>query len=317
VSKVDGFAGRQACTVNEDQIYYVTQSGIIGALNISDGSDIWKIRTTDNPLVSPISILWNNLIVLADGHLNLLKSHNGQLIQRIPIGHSPYSMVTLQGCVGLVGGGEPPHNGLLFGFMISDTTQAQEYNISTICNNAFIESKYTDILTNIENSLEEINSVELDGSIFNVKTPIIGEHLNNDSFAFRVKLPLTICPGDYVVMMNIFLKSKKTIVRPVFIKIERRNPLPKRIILKEIPDIVQEQPTFSGAAIISAVKELYGDCNVQQSSIRQMVDTVREKADYEPHETWRLILRRVLTSKATKTNELPEFRDTNLHKISD
>lgn len=43
-----------------------------------------------------------------------------------------------------------------------------------------------------------------------------------------------------------------------------------------------------------------------------MIDASRKKANYAPHEVWRLIFRRVLTSKAKKTTELPEFNESNI-----
>ncbi|CDZ81658.1 hypothetical protein BN1013_02194 [Candidatus Rubidus massiliensis] len=42
-----------------------------------------------------------------------------------------------------------------------------------------------------------------------------------------------------------------------------------------------------------------------------MVEASLSKANYASHEIWRLIFRRILTSKARKVNELPEF---NKHK---
>ena len=44
-----------------------------------------------------------------------------------------------------------------------------------------------------------------------------------------------------------------------------------------------------------------------QKNIREMIDAVRDLSGYEPFQTWRIILRRVLTSQAKSQQELPEF----------
>lgn len=76
---------------------------------------------------------------------------------------------------------------------------------------------------------------------------------------------------------------------------------------------MQEKPTYSGAAIGAAMKSFYGDKMINQTNIRDMVDASRLLAGYEPHDTWRIILRRVLTSEARTKNELPEFKLNSLH----
>lgn len=55
-----------------------------------------------------------------------------------------------------------------------------------------------------------------------------------------------------------------------------------------------------------------GDNSSSQKSIREMVDAVRDLSGYEPFQTWRIILRRVLTSQAQNKQELPEFSTVEL-----
>lgn len=43
-----------------------------------------------------------------------------------------------------------------------------------------------------------------------------------------------------------------------------------------------------------------------------MVDAVRDLSGYEPFQTWRIILRRILTSQAMNKEELPEFSSSHL-----
>lgn len=311
-SKIEGCASRQVCSVDDQHIYYVTQSGVIGALNILNGSNIWEIHTQDSLIVSPISLAGDKLIVAADAHLLVLKKDNGQLLQKIPVGHSPYSMLSLNSEFGVLGAGEPPHNGLMYGFKLQAQTNVSKYCCLVHVSNAQIENSFFDAYIEIHNAEEEIISAQLDNGNFYLEQPVEGEKVNAQAFSFRVNLPSNICSGDYVLQLSLGLKSGKKINRPVAIQLTRRKQLPSRVYLDHIPDIVQEKPNYSGAAIASVLKSINGDNITSQKNIREMIDSVRNLSGYEPFQTWRIILRRVLTSQAKNKQELPEFSATEL-----
>ncbi|MBS0621779.1 MAG: PQQ-binding-like beta-propeller repeat protein [Verrucomicrobia bacterium] len=312
-ANIEGFAGRQVCSVDDSRVYYSTLSGVVGALNIENGAHVWSINTKDTSIVSPISIWNDQVLLLADAHLNILKSDNGQLVRKIPVGHSPYSMVSLKGEYGLLGAGEPPHNGLLFAFKFSERDIEEQYKCFFSTSNAFIESSFIDILIYVVNAGQHLASVQLDGSIFNLSDPVSGKRINATTFAFRVPLPPTMSSGDFVIPVYLYVDSGECAIEPVCISLQRRHPLPSRAYLNHIPDIVQEQPTYSGAAIGAAIKSLHGD-QMEQSDVREMVDFSRHCSGYEPFQTWRILLRRILTSSASKKDQLPEFNQlTALH----
>ena len=83
--------------------------------------------------------------------------------------------------------------------------------------------------------------------------------------------------------------------------------MPSRGFLGHIPEAVQEKVNYSGAAIGSVIRNLHGE-HVEQSDLREMVDFAMNHSGYEPFQAWRIILRRVLTSNATKVSELPEYQ---------
>lgn len=306
ISQVDGFAGRQVCSFDNTRVYYTTQSGVVGALNIENGAPVWHIHTNDKTIASPISIYNNHLMLLADAHLNVLESDCGRLAHKIPVGHSPYSMVSFKGDYGLLGAGEPPHNGILFAFKLSETHIQEKYECVVNASNAFIESPFVDILIHIFNADQNLKSAELDGSLFQLSEPIAGKRINISTFAFRIPLPRTICSGDFVFPLFLNMFSGERFVKPVCISLKRKNPLPTRGYLNHIPDITQEKPNYSGAAIGATIRNLYGE-HVKQSDIREMIDFVRNHSGYEPFQTWRILLRRVLTSSANKKDQLSEY----------
>jgi hypothetical protein len=113
--------------------------------------------------------------------------------------------------------------------------------------------------------------------------------------------------GDFVTSISLVLSSGIIVTRPIAIKLTRHKPLPSRVYLQNIPDIVQEKPNYSGAAIAATLKSMHGDSIPEQKNIRDMIDAARELSGYEPFQTWRILLRRILTSKAQNIQELPEF----------
>lgn len=277
-------------------------------MNILDGSLAWKVHTHDSLLVSPISIADDKVIVSADAHLLVLRAVDGQLLQKFPVGHSPYSMLSLNEELGILGAGEPPYNGLVYGFKLQSKKEVSKYSCIVQLSNANIENPFLDICIEIHNVEEPIIEAQLDGTNFYLKEPIKGEQTTQFAFVFRIGLPITISPRDFVLPLSLILKSGDIIIRPIAIKLTRRKPLPSRVYLHHIPDIVQENPNYSGAAIASVIKDMNSDGNMSsQKNIREMIDAVRDLSGYEPFQTWRIILRRVLTSQAKSQYELPEF----------
>ena len=126
-------------------------------------------------------------------------------------------------------------------------------------------------------------------------------------------MPRTISSGDFVIPVYLYISSGEYFIKPVCISLKRKVPLPSRAYLNHIPDIVQEKPTYSGAAIGSTLKNFHGD-HVKQSDLREMIDFSLNHSGYEPFQTWRILLRRVLTSSADKKEQLPEFNQlTTMH----
>ena len=302
---VEGFAGRHICNVDEYRVYYTTLKGVIGALGITTGQQVWDMHVKDASITAPMSIKGDYVIALVDAHLTILKSENGQFIKSIPIGHCPYSMATLNEDLCFVGAGEPPHNGLLISFAFKHSPPTEEFQCHVQTFNAFIEADYFNITIQITGTVQEIDSLTIDASLFGKDKPVSGEKIDSKTFVFRLPVPQTMCSGDYVFPLNLIISPHETYTRTACISLQRRSPLPKKVSLDFIPEFTQEKPTYSGAAIGAILKNLHG-VSIKQSDIREMVDFSLEKSRYEPFQIWRIILRRILTSQATSKDSLPE-----------
>jgi outer membrane protein assembly factor BamB len=305
---VDGFAGRQVCTCYDRHLYYVTQNGIVGALNAKTGEALWTAQTADRFIVSPLSAAGSKLFALADGHLMVINRMTGEVIQKCPVGHSPYSMVSIGGNTAFVGGGEPPHQGSLLLFDMLKQKQEETYACQATLDNAFVESDSIDLLLDVRNANSPIVAAIIDTSVFGRADQVEGASLTKSKFQFAIPLHSTVAPGDFVLPLILTTVDGQQIERTIALHLDRKYPLPSKSLIKGIPEIVQERPNYSGAAVAAGIKALYGQANVSQSDLRQAVDATLEHSGYEPFQTWRLVLRRVLTSAATSANELPEFR---------
>ena len=305
-ARIDGSAARQICLVDDERLYYQAKPGVAGALSIEDGTPLWQIFYKDDYLVSPNTLLGDAVVILADAHLNLHAKEDGQLLQRIPVGHSPYSMVSVEGDRAIVGAGEPPHYGLLIGFRLVDRAVIDSFSYSVEVSNAFVEAEHIDLL--IEISGPAVLSVEVDSQVLGSPTCIKGQQIGATKFALRLPLDPLLSPGDYVFPLHFTLSSGECLARTVAVSLATRNPLPSRVILEDIPDPIQEDPSHSGVAIAAAVKAMHGDEGLSQTELREMVDFSLQKSGYEPFQIWRLVLRRILTTQASRKEELPEYQ---------
>lgn len=125
---------------------------------------------------------------------------------------------------------------------------------------------------------------------------------------FLVPIRTTIVSGLYCVDFHFTLENDETVCRTGLITIEAAELRPKRHIISEIKPISQTKPLNSGAAALQMVQNYYGQTLTDQDAIREMVEYIRDKADYEPFNIWRLILRRVISSNAMSKEYLPEYK---------
>lgn len=55
---------------------------------------------------------------------------------------------------------------------------------------------------------------------------------------------------------------------------------------------------------------MHGD-KIEQADLREMIDFSLNRSGYESFQTWRILLRRALTSGANKKEQLPEYNQLN------
>ncbi len=149
------------------------------------------------------------------------------------------------------------------------------------------------------------------------RAEVPGLDVGASKFAFQIALDTLLSSGNHVLPVHVVLEDGTTFDRTLVIAVPCRRALPGAAELDIHPVVNQEGPLLSGAAIASTVLAQHGGRFVTQNAVRTMVDAVRERSGYEAFQTWRILLRRILTSKALAVEELPEFRTLAAPPISE
>lgn len=305
--------GRQMPTISGEKLFVPSVGGRIFCFSINDGALLWTFNGS-TIASTPVSILGDLACVCLDGQLHLLDIETGRPFDQIPTGHSPYSAITFWNDKAYVGGGDPPYNGRLYCFDCMNRNSTPDY-LCTI--NSLMPLQGRDdffLQVEVSNIQHEIQDLILDASV------IAAQHSNGgiyklqplersgNRFTFLVPIRTTIVPGIYCVDFHFLFEIGETVCRTGLITIEAAELRPKRHVISQISPISQTNPLNSGAAAMQMVQNYYGQPLTDQDAIRDMVEYIRDKADYEPFNIWRLILRRVISSNAKSKEYLPEYK---------
>lgn len=311
VTEVEGICGRHISVTDSKFIFYTTINGTYGVINYHDGRKIWNKKSNEGCIVSPPTVLGKNLFVLVDSYLMNLDKETGIVHQIKSIGHAPYSACSIFEDNFLVGGGEPPVNGILRAFCITEEPQ-------TNCINGHVE-----IGNYIENTEMEINvqadknitSLLLDASEISTVDKINGIKCG-EMFYYKIPLKKNNVSGYYSLPI-LYNNDEDSVVDSISIYMFSKNPLPsKHIISKFNSKVVQSDVYNSGSALTQLVMKEYGK-DISQDEFRKIINYVKVKSNWEDadFQTWRLILKRVLSSPAKTLEEFLDIENTyeNLH----
>ena len=309
--ELDDVIGRQMPTYHEKRLFVPATSGGIIGIDCDTGAILWRF-CTDSPVYTPVSVCGGRLVASADGLIYILDAANGKPIDQIPTGHSPYSAIVFYKNMAYLGGGDSPYHGRLYGFECVGDDHVHRYICTLAYVNAHLGSKSLYLNVEVSNVDREVDDLMIDSS------PISATMSNGELFEakpydrignrFLFELPLrdTIVPGTYV--LDIFLKliDGDTINRTALVQIQKDDQTPRRIILPVTP-VKQEAALLSGAAVLQMLQSYYEQEIPEQHAIREMIDYSRQLAGYESWNTWRIMLRRLISSQAKTLVDLPEY----------
>lgn len=299
-------AGRvdRHCSVSDGQsVYYSTLRGEVGCLSLNDGHPVWHLQMIER-IVCPPTLIGGSIIVCADASLYLADKNSGCIYQKISVGHCPYSAaVVSNGCVYL-GGGEPPAHGAFYCFDIVDGIEHVNEIADTFCVGSTLHSSNLQICIHTNHSWD---SVSLDASVISTAPFVTGRKMAEHTFVCDVPLKKRNVDGLYSLLVTLS-DADYSVSETLTIEIKRDSTLPAEAMISAFDtETTEETPMYSGAALVQMVEKVYGR-DVCQSDFRGIIDYLKENSHWEDadFQTWRLILKRALSSPA---NNVQEFKD--------
>jgi outer membrane protein assembly factor BamB len=305
--KVNGFVGRHLPVSDGNRIYYTTMLGIIGCLEKKSGNKLWEISTQEGLIFSPPSIFGNTLLVLADCSLYSIDKLTGVVYEKNITGHSPYSAPVIFNNKILLGGGEPPLNGVLLCFSTAtyNSFENEKLIIDYFEIGNYIENEKMQISISLKKSIKNIN---LDVSVISLENYISPKFQQENNFIFEFNLKPNNPSGYYSIPVSFYYNNKfKIEMIRIHLFIKEKQPKKFKLHKYYNDKIQQKDDLYSGAAISELIFKEYGK-NISQKDFREIIDYVKKKSEWKDadFQTWRLILKRVLSSPA---KNITEFKD--------
>ncbi|HEM2868509.1 TPA: PQQ-binding-like beta-propeller repeat protein, partial [Streptococcus suis] len=301
--RISGIAGRHLPVVDSNNVYTTTLSGNIYCINKKSGEIDWIIETKEGSIVAPPSIFRKTLLVLADCSMYFIDKVTGRIYDRKVIGHSPYSAITIQSNCIIVGGGEPPAHGLLQGYQVSadypDELLINHFEIGDI-----VENNELQVLIKVDS--DDIENIKMFPAVISQKEILIGDRIGESKiFSFLVPLKNNNVKGMYCVPLKVTFKSGLEKIEPIIIGLSSNNLLPSSFKLNHLYRNIQQSDYYnSGAAIAEFLFSIYGK-DMKQDEFRKIIDYIKERSKWKDadFQTWRLVLKRALSSPATTLEE--------------
>lgn len=305
--KVSGFVGRHVVISDEKNIYYTTLRGKIGSIDIKTGNINWEISTQEGLIFSPPSLSGNTLFVLADCMLYLIDKQKGSVYFRKVIGHAPYSAPVIFKNHLFIGGGEPPIYGVLLCYEMKNNLKElknKEGVIKTFEVGNYVENDKMQLSIILD---EKVKNILLDVSVISNEKLIKPTFEKENNYIFEFELKKNNASGLYSLPIT-FEKNKKIKSEMVVVNLILKKPKLKRVRLNEFYKEVLEETAFhSGAALSQAILKKYKK-DISQTEFRKIIDHVKKKSEWKDadFQTWRLILKRVLSTPANSIESFLE-----------
>ena len=309
-SPLPGIGHRSICTSSDSRLFATTVEGHVTCYDSTDGTIRWSRLLSAEGIWMPASVFGSCVAICAGGYLWLLDIDDGSPLQKVPVGQTPYSACSLHGETMLIGAGDPPYLGLLIALdLVPENANAPRAVLERPCR-AEPESEVMELVVSVEGvDSRRIESVVMDLSPIG-DSPSAEPYAADSKrsvFRFLAEPGVGRRNGVYALPVRVLMVDGEEMQFLVGLELTASTELPQRVLLADVTMEMQEQPNYSGAACMQALRGLYGE-DLNQAELRRMVDAVLEKSGYLPFDAWRIITRRLLLGHASHLEELPEFR---------
>ncbi|WP_415590242.1 PQQ-binding-like beta-propeller repeat protein [Liquorilactobacillus ghanensis] len=308
--RTEGDADRQLPVADEKQVYYTTLSGYIESVDKENGQKKWSKKTGEKLIVTPPTVIGRTLLVGADASLLMLDKRNGRTFGKTDTGHSPYSAATYFYGRVYIGAGEPPVHGLILAYDLQKGKYEHDEIVQSYTTNNTLDSKTLEVVITTNGSWDQAS---IDPSVISTKENVTAKRMLPHVFNFLIDLNPKNVEGLYALPVAL-QKENKTKTEIITVELKRVVPLPAKTKINKFNKLVEQENAFtSGAALTQLVEKQYGK-KISQKDFREIIDYVKEQSNWEDadFQTWRLILKRVLSTPAKNLKEFKEEEQKHL-----
>lgn len=304
-TKGDGILTRSKPFVYKDTVYINSLSGYIMAVDVLTGKIKFNQFLSSEGMWCPPIVYDNYLWVHSGVFLYVLNKDTGEIVNKIAIGHSPYTNFAIASGKLYIAAGDPPDSSYLYCLRLSN-------NPRLFIKETKIDYKYN---SNNEESFDDIEIVfsvgtadginpenlKVDLSIFGNSSSYEPEPLKAKEYKITTKIPKFNRYGDYALLVEARVGNgiyKTTL--PVCLREYIPDDLPKTYQLKNFTIDMQEQDHYSGAAVMKSVMDFYGKKQTQEA-INKMGEYL-DDLGIHGHHKWRTGAVRMLHSSSDIRN---------------
>lgn len=236
---VNGDCDRETVVVDENRLYYTTLNGVAGCLSTDDGHVLWEQTFTEKPIVSPISIAGGTALILADARVYCVDKYTGICLSRYPVGHTPYSMCSIKNDTVLIGGGEPPINGMLVKFQLTKNINVNTDLVDYFVLNNDLDSKYMSLTVITRESWDAVN-ILVDRLTTSEKS-IEMYRIEPTIFSCRIPLSDRNVEGNYTLPIELIKNGVVEKMVSIVIFLNRVISLPTRHVISDFVESVRQK----------------------------------------------------------------------------
>lgn len=300
-----GMMTRSKVYVHNDKAYVGSSSGNIMAVNIHSGEILFNKHLSSEGIWCPPIVYENHLFVHAGVFVYVLNKENGEFINKLAIGQSPYTGFEIIKGKLFIAAGDPPDYFNLYSLRMAN-------NPRIYVKDTKIDYNFGDNSTDFDslNIIFEVGTADgINPENLKVDLSIWGneyfkpEILKAKTYKISVKIPQFYRYGNYALLLTAKVGNGEfTTTIPVSLQQVKNREIPQKFFLKDFEPTTQENEYYSGAAIMNSVMDFYGK-NLTQKELNEMGEYLDDLGIHSHHK-WRSGATRMLHSSDNSLQDI-------------
>jgi len=288
----DSIAYRSAPHLANGRLYVGNLAGDLFALDPLTGDLLWKTSLSPEGIWCSPANVDTTVIAHAGNDLYFLDADSGKILSSIPIGHGPYTGITIAENEIYMCGGDPPDYAILFRIELEKENPSVLQNI-----NVNWDQKTRDLSVTFELQLppsEVPIQVTADMRPIGGSQREILSDIGNRKYSFTRRVPEAKLFGTCALVVYIET-NKKIRYQTIGCNFKIDDSIPRRHLITDVHIKPQEAVDYSGPAVIQALLSRVGK-EVTTEEIYKKGSFIVESG-LDPHHKWRTGAQRIFHSR--------------------